>query len=67
MRNSLKPSNNTSGYKGVAWDKKELKWKACIRFNKILKHIGYFPTAESAHQAYCEEADRLHGEFANYG
>ena len=59
--------NNTSGYKGVSFNKKLNKWVASIRSNLENHYLGYFATPEEAHLAYCEAAKRLHGEFANFG
>ena len=41
-------SNNTSGYKGVTWNKKSNKWQAQIKLNG--KHIllGYFKNIKDA-------------------
>lgn len=58
---------NTSGYKGVYWHTQVYKWQARIMIHGKAKHLGLFDTAEEAHAAYCLAADRLHGEFANYG
>jgi hypothetical protein len=66
-RNRGAQRNNTSGYKGVGWDKSRQKWTAQIKVNGKQKHLGRFDTPEAAHKAYCEAADRLHGKFANYG
>jgi hypothetical protein len=55
--------NNTSGYKGVCFYKKNGKYQATV--NGI--YLGRFDTPELAHAAYCAEADRLHGEFVNHG
>lgn len=35
-------SNNTSGYRGVYWDKNVKKWRARIMINKKNKHLGWF-------------------------
>ena len=43
--------NNKSGYVGVIWNKRDRKWRANIRINKILKQIGSFKTKEEATQA----------------
>lgn len=40
-------SNNTSGYKGVSWDKKSGKW----RVTYCRKHYGYFNKLEDAIEA----------------
>jgi hypothetical protein len=55
---------NTSGYKGVSWHKGNKKWQAKITLNGKGTHLGYFPTPELAHEAYCQSAPEFHGEFA---
>ena len=65
--NQGKNSRNTSGYKGVNWNKKEGKWVARITVRGHRYFLGYFFTAEEAYASYCEAANRLHGEFANIG
>lgn len=58
-------SDNTSGYKGVCWNKGTGKWKAQMtNGNGKRLCIDYFPTAIEAARAYDAEALRLHGEFA---
>jgi hypothetical protein len=56
--------NNTSGYKGVHWDKNRSKWSAQIGVAGKVLYIGRYESAELAYAAYCESAKRLHGEFA---
>lgn len=63
-RNSGKPKNNTSGYKGVCLIKKTGKWHAQITVNWKNIHLGYFQTPEAAYAAYCAAAAKHHGEFA---
>lgn len=63
--NRGKNSNNTSGFKGVHWSKKNKKWVTHITINSHVKHIGYFDTPEMAHAAYCEAAAKHYGEFAH--
>lgn len=66
--NSVVRSDNKLGVKGVRTVKKRtLRYRAMIRTNGIQKHIGYFDTAAEAHAAYCEAADRYHGEFSCSG
>jgi hypothetical protein len=60
-------SNNTSGYKGVSWYKRQKRWVACICMRRRVVHLGYFDTPEDAHAAYCAAAIELHGDFANFG
>ena len=43
---------NTSGFKGVSYDKPGKKWKANIALNSVLKHLGLFLTPEEASAAY---------------
>jgi hypothetical protein len=54
---------NTSGFKGVSWNKRDHKWQARIYVNNKQFSLGYHATPELAHAAYCEASARLHGEF----
>lgn len=67
MHNMRKNSNNKSGYKGVHWSKASGKWVANIGLNGEKLYLGGYDTPELAYEAYCEAADKYHGEFANYG
>lgn len=40
--------NNTSGTKGVVWNKKEDKWMAFIQFPGYFKNLGYFDSIDDA-------------------
>jgi AP2 domain/HNH endonuclease len=62
--NRGKPSNNTTGFKGVCYDKSRDKYTVYIQANHKRHFIGRFDTPEAAHAAYCEAAHRLHGDFA---
>jgi hypothetical protein len=56
-----------SGLKGAYYEIHRTsykKWRAVIRKNGKLKHIGYFATAKEANEAYAEQAMKVHGEFA---
>ena len=48
---SKKPKNNTSGVKGVTWDKEKQKWRAQINFQRKNIYLGCFGTLESATKA----------------
>lgn len=45
-------SNNTSGYRGVCFDKFRSKWVSTISINNKTKRIGYFATVIEAAKAY---------------
>jgi len=61
MQKIIKPQNkNNSGYRGVYQDKKSKQFRATIIFHKHKKHLGYFDTAEKAHEAYLEAKRELH-------
>jgi len=52
-------SKNTSGYKGVGWDKYSKKWKAQIKLNNKSMHLGNFDTPEEGYEAYKKKALEL--------
>lgn len=62
--NRRKYRNNTSGFKGVSWDKHNGRWLAYIGLNYKKRSIGLFKTPEEAAKAYHEAARKLHGDFA---
>jgi hypothetical protein len=66
MGNTARYSNNTSGFKGAYFVKGKKRWKAMICINRKNIHLGYFDTAELAHEAYCYAAKRERGEFARF-
>lgn len=52
-QNVLNPGiDNTCGYLGVCWHKAAKKWNARIGINGKQKNLGYYITAEEAHEAY---------------
>ncbi len=61
--NSKMLCTNTSGLKGVHWRDDQKKWRAQITVAGKKKNLGYFPTKEEAHAAYCKASQELHGEF----
>lgn len=62
--NRGKTKANTSGYKGVALNKQTGKYKAAIRVNYELIHLGTYKTKEDAALAYNKAALKYFGEFA---
>jgi hypothetical protein len=65
QHNSTISRDNTSGYKGVIFDRRRNVWRAAIAKNRKRLHLGSFTTPEAAYSAYCDAAQELHGEFAN--
>ena len=51
-RNKRIHKNNTSGYKGVSYYKRRGDYRALIRINKKLIHLGYFQTPAEGAIAY---------------
>jgi hypothetical protein len=69
-RNRRTRSDNPTGLKGVSAHRakgKFLGWQSQIRHAGRNIYIGQFRTPEAAHEAYCEMAQKLHGEFARTG
>jgi hypothetical protein len=62
-RNRKLNKNNTSGAKGVNWDKHALKWKCEIRINTKKLYLGLFAEIEQAKKAYAEASKKYHGEY----
>lgn len=58
-------SNNTSGRKGVSWDKSRNKWTASITVNKKTHHIGRYDNFEDAVKAR-EEAEKIYHKEYHY-
>lgn len=62
--NSRRPSNNTSGFKGVSWHKQRRKWAAYINIHYKTTYLGLYKTPQKAHAAYMKAARNQFGEFA---
>lgn len=62
--NKSNRSDNTSGFKGVSFDKKSRKWVSDFRINGKRYRRSGFITAELAYEAYCRDAIEHGGEFA---
>lgn len=56
--------NNTSGFKGVCWDRPRGKWRAQLILNRKTLFLGHYDNPEAASKAYQNAARVLHGEFA---
>ena len=58
----LKQKNNSSGYPGVYWFKRDQKWETKITINCKQKHLGRFETKEAAYEAYIQAKIKYHGK-----
>ena len=58
--NRGKQKNNTSGYKGVSWNKQNKKWLANIRVNRKTIYLGYFDDILEASEAYRKAKEKYH-------
>jgi len=64
LANRRAPSNNTSGFKGVTFQKRTGRWQATIQVRGQRKYLGRFNTPEQAYAAYCAAAENGYGSFA---
>lgn len=64
QRNVGIQKNNTSGYKGVTYEKDRNKWKASIFDGHKRINLGRFNSPLEAHLAYSNKAIELFKEFA---
>lgn len=64
--NSKLRIDNTSGFKGVVWDKRRHKWISRIKIEGKIKQLGSFKNPEDAHREYCNVAKKYYGRFARF-
>jgi hypothetical protein len=62
--NQGKTIKNTSGYKGVFYDKKYKKWWISIQKDGVRYNYRYFKYPDVAHYAYCIKSIELFGEHS---
>ena len=62
--NKDKASNNTSGVKGVTWDKRTGKWRVRITVNKVTHELGFFDEFEEATKVRKEAEEKYFGEWS---
>jgi len=65
QRNQPRKSTNTSGFRGVSWDRNQSKWVANIKMNYRHFYLGAYDLPEQAARAYDRAARQYHGEFAS--
>lgn len=58
-QNKTKYKNNSSGYKGVYFDKQKQKWKSFIGYNNRLVYLGLYNSSEDARMAYNRKAAEI--------
>lgn len=63
-QNTRKQKGCSSRYKGVYWYKDRKKWRALIRLDGKIHHLGYFISEKEAALVFQEAANKYHGEFA---
>lgn len=63
VKNSKRPHNNTSGVKGVCWDKNRSKWMAKIKVDQRTINLGRYNDIEEANKAYFNAGRKYFGEF----
>lgn len=56
--------SNTSGFKGVTFDKARKRWSAQIGVNYRHMNLGRYATPQEAARAYDDAATKYFGEFA---
>lgn len=61
--NRDKYKNNTTGYKGVTWDKGRGKFRAQIRVHGKHIHLGWFDDPRGAAHGYDNGVRKYHGTF----
>ena len=64
-QNKSMMSNNTSGVKGVVWDKHTKKWKAQIMIDGVCVYLGSFDNIEDAKEARIKRANEAFGIFTH--
>lgn len=64
VRNSSKSKNNTSGFTGVSWSKRNNKWRSYITIDYKQKDLGVFENKSDAIIARLNAEAKYFGQFA---
>jgi hypothetical protein len=65
--NRRKQANNSSGFKGVYFERRLCKWRARIMRGGKSVCLGLYESASEASDAYERGAKAMHGDFMNTG
>lgn len=60
------PKRNTSGHKGVSWDKERKKWAVQIGFKGKNYHLGRYSNLKDAVKARKEAEEKIFGNFLEW-
>jgi len=63
--NLKKAINNTTGVKGIHFNKKFKKYEVSLMYKRIKYHLGYYDTIEEATLVRQTKANELFGSFTN--
>ena len=63
-RHLRKHKDNSTGFKGVTFFKRDSNYRAQICIDGKNTHIGYYKTKEDAAIAYNEKAKIIYGKYA---
>lgn len=66
LKNKSLPKSNKSGVPGVGWYAASNKWRAKIKSNGVMHHLGYFERFEDAVKAR-KAAEKRFGFHENHG
>ena len=66
VRNARLSKRNTSGVKGVTWDKARNKWRAQLSINGVETNLGRYNTLEEATEAVRKARQQHHGDFVRH-
>lgn len=67
QRNKRRMSSlNSSGVRGIFWEKSCNRWRAQISIDNKNKHLGVFKSKEDAQAVYIEASKSIYGEFSPY-
>ena len=67
IANSRVYKTNTSGYRGVIFEKNRQKYRASIMINGKRNYLGRFDDLDEAYIEYVKASQKHFGEFANVG